>query len=376
MSDITIQRPVNEKKSGDPQSALGRVLSKSGGNWKRLVVLLLPLMFSVSESLAQSGGFSGSFTRMGLGPRGMAMGNALGTVSQEGVFAHYNPALAAYVEKRNADMSTALMSFDRNLHALNLVFALPPSAGLNVGLLNANVYDIDGRTSSGYHTDYLSTHEFQFFAAFGIRLSSRLRLGSTVKINVANFHDDVNNSASAGFDVGVIYELSSSWRAGFSVHDLLSEYSWNTDPLYGTEGGQSQNNPFPVRYRFSSSYTFSDWNLLLSSEYEIQVQSAEYQRLQVMSGTIPPRNTTHTEEVTTESRLFRIGTAWLPHERVTLRAGWEVMDLDFLEETHKISAGFSVHLPYDALQPSFDYAYVREPFGISGMHVLALRLSL
>ncbi len=340
------------------------------------VLLLLMVMLPLSDTLAQSGGFSGAFTRIGFGPRGMAMGNAIGTVSQEGIYGHYNPALASYTTSNHVDMATALMSFGRSMHSVNTTFPLPPVAGLNIGLLNANVYDIDGRTSSGYHTEYLSTHEFQLFAAFGINISQRIRLGAGVKLHHAGLYDDIPNTTGAGFDLGVIAEPTASWRLGFAVQDLISGYSWNTTSLYGTRGGRNREDAFPIRYKISTSYFVNTWDLLISTEFEIQQQSAEYQRLQVLSGSVPPQNRSRSEDVTTHSQLFRIGTAWSAHERLTIRGGWEVMDLEFVKETHKISAGFSVHLPYDALSPSVDYAYVREPMGIAGMHVLALRLTL
>ncbi len=339
-------------------------------------VLLLALILPLQEALAQSGGFSGAYTRMGFGARGMAMGNAMGTISQEGVFSHYNPALASYSVGNQIDIGTALMSFDRSLHSFNVTFPLPPSAGLNIGLLNANVYDIDGRTSSGYHTEMLSTHEFQLFAAFGISVNPRLRLGAAAKLHYAKFYDSIDKTSGAGFDIGMIAEPVTNWRLGFTIQDLISEYSWNTSPLYGTLGGRSRNDALPVRFRMSSSYHFTASGLLLSSEFEILRLESEYQRFQHAGGSVPPQNTTITESVTTSSRQFRIGASWEAHERITLRGGWEILDLDFVKETHKLSAGFSVHLPYDAMNPSVDYAFVREPLGISGMHVLTLRLSL
>ncbi len=344
-------------------------------HWKGASIILLLTLVPITDTLAQSGGFSGAFTRMGFGPRGMSMGNALGTVSEEGIYAHYNPALVAYADSRNFDMSTALMSFDRSLNAINISFPLPPNAGLNIGLLNANVRDIDGRTTSGYHTEYMSTHEFQLFAAFGINVSSNIKFGAAVKLQLANLHENIDNATGAGFDLGIIIEPTSNWRIGVAAQDIISEYNWSTSDLYGSEGGRSRSDPFPTRYRFSTSYRLTDWDLLLSSEFEIQRQSAEYQRLQVAEGVLPPQSITSSENVTTSSQQFRIGAAWSAHERMTLRGGWEVLDLEYLEETHKISAGISVHLPYDALRPSVDYTFVREPFGISGMHVLAMRLS-
>lgn len=342
---------------------------------KKIVVILL-LMLPGFEVIAQSGGYSGSFTRMGFGPRGMAMGNTLATFSQEGVYAHYNPALAAYVNGNQIDISTALMSFDRSLHAISATFPLPPLAGLNIGILNANVYDIDGRTASGYHTDKLSTHEFQLFAAFGLNLGEKVRMGASIKFHLANYYEEVSNATGAGFDLGLIYEPLPNWNIGFTVQDLIAEYSWNTTDLYGTQGGRNRNNAFPVRFKLSSSYLVEPWNLLFSSDFEIQYQKAEYEQTEFFSSSLPPQNRRIIDQVITSGSLMRLGAAWKAHERFTLRGGWEIMDVDYLEETHKISAGFSIHLPYDAYRPSIDYAFVREPLGIAGMHVLAIRFML
>ena len=341
-----------------------------------VLMTILFLWIPLQESLAQSGGFSGAYTRMGFGARGMAMGNAMGTVTQEGVFAHYNPALAAFATGNQIDIGTALMAFDRSLHSFNITFPLPPSAGLNIGLLNANVYDIDGRTSSGYHTEMLSTHEFQLFAAFGLSVSPRVHLGVAAKLHYASFFDDIDNATGAGFDVGLIMQPTRDWRIGLAVQDMISAYSWNTNPIYGTLGGRNRNDPIPVRFRISSSYRLHEIGLIVSSEYEIQRLESEILERSHISGSVPPQNTTRTGSVTTNSRLFRVGASWSAHERLTFRGGWEIMDLDYLRETHKLSAGFSVHLPYDFMRPSVDYAFVREPMGIAGMHVLTLRLSL
>ena len=341
-----------------------------------LIVMLLILVCATREAVAQSGGFSGAYTRMGFGPRGMAMGNAIGTVTREGIYGHYNPALAAYSNGNQIDLSTAIMDFDRSLHSVNVTFPLPPNAGLNIGLLNANVYNIDGRTTSGYHTEYLSTHEFQLFAAFGISISPRVKIGVSAKLHLASYLDAIDNTTGAGFDIGMIVEPLPDWRIGFTIQDIISEYSWDTNNIYGTLGGRSRNDPIPVRFRFSSSYTIAAWGLLLSSEFEVQRQMSEYSRLQSVSTALPPQNTRSTDKLNTSSNQFRLGAAWIAHERITLRGGWEVLDLDFISETQKISTGFSVHLPYDTLKPSVDYAFIREPLGISGMHVLSLRLSL
>ncbi|MDI6401130.1 hypothetical protein QLX67_03920 [Balneolaceae bacterium ANBcel3] len=337
-------------------------------------LLVISLFLTPELLMAQSGGNAASFTRMGFGSRGMGMGNAMGTVTSEGIYAHYNPALAAWISGNQLDIGSSLMSFDRSLHTVNATFALPPSAGLNVGLLNANVSQIDGRSPSGYHTEMLSTHEYQLFAAFGIAFTERVRFGAAVKLHLANHHSDISNSTGAGFDLGMILQPTDHWRVGIAVQDLLSKYSWNTTDLYGSRGGTSRSDEIPVRFRFSSSYYFEGVGLLLSSEYEVQKQEMIVLTEEVSESTMPPSTIMVSQNKTSYGHLFRMGAAWYPHERITFRAGWEVLDLDYIEETHKLSFGTSVHLPYDALRPSVDYAYVREPMGIAGIHSISLRL--
>jgi hypothetical protein len=61
---------------------------------------------------------------------------------------------------------------------------------------------------------------------------------------------------------------------------------------------------------------------------------------------------------------------------LTLRAGYQNGDLGYFEDNQRISMGFSVHLPFDAMSPSVDYSVTREPGGMSFMHAFAIRLHL
>lgn len=341
-----------------------------------IIFFILALLFVGFPALAeaQTGGFAGSYTRMGFGPRGMASGNAMSAAAENGIYSHYNPALSAQVDNTQIDFSSALMSFDRTLHGLNVTFPLPPHAGLSVGLLNANVSDIDGRTSSGYDTGDLSTHEYQLFVSFGINLGRRARIGTSVKFLLADFHDDISSSTGTGFDIGLIVEPIDHLKAAIVAQDLIAGYTWNTDDLYSSQDSRNRSDEFPNRFKFNLTYEpSSDW--FVSAEYEIQRIESEYFDRSV-TGDAPARSRRNVDNIVTDEHQFRMGGGFRVHDRLTMRSGIEILNLDDVDQTFKPSAGFSLHLPFDQYEPTIDYAWVREPTGISHMHVLALQLNL
>ncbi|MDZ7693251.1 MAG: hypothetical protein U5K69_19390 [Balneolaceae bacterium] len=310
--------------------------------------MLIPTLLT-----AQAGGYAGSFSRLGFGPRGMAMGNAMTSVATEGIYAYYNPAFAALAfDSRQVDLSTSLMSFDRSLHKLNGAVPIPPSAGLSVTIINASVSGIDGRTNSGYHTEMLSTNEYQFTSTFGIRFTNKLQGGLSIKYYLADYHDALESTPSFGFDAGLLYHATNKLHVGLAIKDLLAEYNWNSGAVYGEESSPSSTDRFPLQVRIGASYSITE-ELLISAEPGVL---------------LPP-------EAAPVGQL-RTGARYRLHELLTVRGGWQITDLNAVRVSHHGSAGFSIHLPFDILSPSVDYAFVPEPGHISSMHVFGLQLNL
>jgi hypothetical protein len=340
------------------------------------LLLLLPLLLSTPISLyAQSGGFAGAHTRMGFNPRGIGMGNALVSVTDEGIYSYHNPAHAADVLSTQIDISTAVMGFGRSLNSLSAALRLPPNAGLYVGVLNANVKDIDGRTSSGYHTRMYAVHDYQLFTSFGIKPGKNVRLGATLKLNFADYDKDVSASQAFGMDFGLLITPSEKLRIGFAVQDLFSETIWNTADFYGAAGSSNTSNSWPTRITLGGSYRTSEV-FLISLELEQQVQSSIVVDRSVETGFGVPVPFNRETDISTSTRKLRIGARHHIHERLTLRAGYQNGDLGYFEDNQRMSLGFSVHLPFDTMSPSIDYSVTREPGGISFMHAFAIRLNL
>ena len=95
------------------------------------------------------GGLSGSFLRLGITARSIAMGGAFTAEKDHGFATFYNPAWAAFLINRQVGLSYSSMSLDRRLSGLSFATPLPPTAGLGIAWISAGVTDIQGRNSAG-----------------------------------------------------------------------------------------------------------------------------------------------------------------------------------------------------------------------------------
>ena len=302
------------------QNIIGKIigelcLPRESVSKSKLALILLLILLPIT-SLSQPAGYAGSFSRIGFGPRGLAMGNAISSTAGEGIYAYYNPALAAYAKSENQiDLSTSLMSFDRTLHSLSAAFRLPPSAGLSISLLNANVKGIDGRTSSGYFTSELSTNEYQMATSFGVNIHTKLALGIGIKLNLADYHPEIDPARGFGFDLGALYKASENVSFGLAAQDLLASYSWNSAALYSDESLSETTENFPVRLKLSGAYRFQ--SVLTAASYGLLIHNGE------------------------QFQQLNVGLSWLLHERISLRGGWQIDDLKNMDGSHRPGAGFS-----------------------------------
>jgi hypothetical protein len=337
--------------------------------------LLLFLFGFLAQAQAQSGGDIGSHTRMGFSARGMGMANTLTSVTDDGIYPHYNPALTASLDSIQVDINSTMMNFNRKLNTFGVGFKLPPTAGIYVGIMHARVGNIDGRTSSGYHTNMLSTNDYQFFTSFGLRPGKKIQFGASFKLNLADYHDEMPLAKAFGIDLGMLVRPSDKLSLALSVQDLLAETIWDTSKLYGTSGSINTANNWPRRINLASSYRFTH-KLLLSTEIETRIKTSEYKERTLELDFGYPTMIERTTDLKTKNFILRSGIRYHIHERLTLRTGYQNGDLKHTDQNQRLSLGFSVHLPFDALSPSIDYAFTREPSGISSMHAFALRLNL
>ena len=336
---------------------------------------LCVMMLSVPGILhAQDGGFAGGALHTGFSARGLAMGNAMSAVTSQGIYSFYNPALAASeAQQKQTDLSIASMEFDRYLQTAGVHFQLPPSAGMSFMVIHTGIKDIDGRSVSGYPTGQFDAADLQLRGDFGIRLSENFYGGIGLKFSMADYHPELEKATSFGIDVGVLLKTGSDFNIALSIKDLFAGYNWNSQSLYGLDQAQNTLDEFPTRLTIGTAYESSKWTVSADYEYLISKTEVTSQQIILIEGI--PTTQKITENVTSTLSQIRLGTSVDLHERFTFRGGWGLPSLEN-SDSWNLSTGFSIHLPFDHLKPSIDYAFVKEPYRLSNMHVFTLRLNL
>ena len=219
---------------------------------KYLIIIITSLSFA-----ADYAGYSGTFLRMGTSARSLAMGSGFTAEIDQGFSAYHNPASVAFLKKRQLAFSHHALNLDRRLMMSSISTGLPPTAGLGVAWVSSGVDNIQGRSTSGYKTQILSTSEDAIFISFAQRITPWLALGINVKI--LNHQLPMNESELAGkgtgFDIGFMVLPEEKLRFAFMIQDLNTNYQWNTGQVFEGEG-RIYKESFPTMYRLGTTFTF------------------------------------------------------------------------------------------------------------------------
>jgi len=235
---------------------------------------------------------------------------------------------------------------DRHLNSLFYSVPIDTNAGISFGVLNAGTSNIDGRDNDGFHTDIYSVSENQFSLSFALRIR-KIAIGLTTKLYYFSLFEKLSSTA-VGFDFGVAYPLTSHLTLAAVYRDFNSKYRWETSQLYG-QNGNSTIEKFPARQTLGASYMVDELRGLLSVEIERSSNS---------------------------TTLIRFGGEIAPIDDVTFRAGIDGWDLKEKEQAHP-TFGISIETPIIMdWQPSVNYAYILEPYGLFSMHIISISIKL
>ncbi len=309
-------------------------------------VALCVCMVGLPDARAQMSGQPGAFSRMGFGARGMAMGNALSAVTTGDLVAYYNPALLPTATSRVASAGFGILSLDRRLNFVSFNAALPPSAGVSLGLINAGVSEIDGRDSDGDPTGPLRTSENQLFLGFGIVVSPVVQIGVTLKLYYYQLYTDVS-STTVGVDFGALVRITSELTAAVTIKDINSRYKWDTSPIFG-QNGQTSEDRFPLLYTAGVAYALPDGIATVAAEIEASNVSSLVVRTGVEVPIVP---------------------------EFAVRAGVDRMDLKERGNGVRPGFGFSARTSFGSWAPALQYAYVLEPFSPAALHMISLSVA-
>ena len=221
---------------------------------KIYIIYLILLSFVFAQDYAS---FAGSFLRMGSSARSMGMGSAFTAEIDEGFAAYHNPASMVFLEKRQVGFNHHFLPLDRRLTTTNISMPLPPTASLGISWISAGVDKIDGRTSAGEHTQYLSTSEDAMMISFAQQIMPWFSAGLNVKILKHQLPMNTMDVAGKGIgmDFGVFIRTKSGANLAFMVQDLNSRYHWKTDKVF--ERGKEYVEQFPTLYRAGTTFNYN-----------------------------------------------------------------------------------------------------------------------
>ena len=307
--------------------------------------ILLTLSLVVLESAlvqAQLSGLPGAFARLGFGPRGMGMGNAMIAMREGEITGFYNPAATPFMETRVAAGSYGLLSLDRSLNTLSYSQSVQPSAGFSIGILNSGVRKIDGRDADGFQTEEYFTSENQFALSFADKISRYVSLGVGLKIYYYRLFEKIS-STNLGVDIGTLVRLTERLTVGAAVQDINSKYKWDTSNLYGDQGN-STTEKFPLLRKIGASYSLSELSSIISVELE---------------------------NSNSNTNIIRLGGEVNLSDQISVRAGLDHWDVKQSEQASP-TFGFSLRTSIENFTPAINYAYVVEPYGLFAMHIISL----
>ncbi len=309
-----------------------------GGEMKTffLVLILCSVAFAQSDP--------GSFSRIGLNAKGMALGNSISAMTSGNVYTYYNPALASFQDGGSVSASVALLSLDRQLNVLTYTQGLKQNAGFSVGIVNGTVSNIDGRDIDGVHTSNLSTSENLFFFSFANQFMKNFSLGLSLKVYYYSLYSGLS-STSVGFDIGGLYKVTDFLSVAAVVTDLGEEYRWDSSNLYGTDGSNFIS-PFPHIFKFGASYRLPVLNSSISAEYDVSSSSS-------LSG-------------------LKAGFEIYPIDIVSIRAGFTAGNQENVGTEVAPTLGFGAKVSFLDFAPEINYAYVAEPFTPYGIQTISL----
>ena len=216
--------------------------------------------------------FAGGFLRMGASARAMAMGSGFTAEIDAGFAAYHNPGSMVFTNKRQLGFSHHFLPLSRRFMAANFSTLIPPSAGLGIAWISAGTDKIDGRTSSGEHTQYLSTSEDAFIISFAQQILPWFSAGLNVKILKHQLPMNTMDLSGKGIgmDFGVFIRTEKGANLAFMVQDLNSRYHWKTDKIF--ERGKEYVEQFPTFYRagttfhYGKAYVAADGGMIMNGK--------------------------------------------------------------------------------------------------------------
>lgn len=318
-------------------------------------------ILSAQPKVSKINSAAGAFSRIGFGPRGIAMGNSLSAVKEGDLVSYYNPAVSVFQNGNVFQSGYSFLSLDRKLNFISFTRRFDfyskkdsatenrkprTSAGVCVGLINSGVSNIDERDNQGFKKGTLSTSENQFYVGLSIKFSEKVAAGFSTKFYYYKLYQDIT-STSLGFDFGILYSYTKDMTFSFVLSDLNSKYKWDSSPLYDIDGALTENK-FPTGKKVGLSYKLDEYDVLTTAEFYFD-----------NFGT----------------KILKIGGEYSPLTDLFFRAGFDNYQLNNGDEPIRPSFGIGYSSAISSVVVGFDYAFMYEPYSAQDRHIIGARIN-
>ncbi len=244
------------------------------------LLLAVGLSGTATADENSNGGTAGSFLRVGIDARSMAMGNTGFAWAGSAAGRLLNPALLARQDQLQFSLGMMSLSQDRSLNAVHAVLPLRPMGALGLSWVGAGVDGIRETTSWGEYTGRsLEYKENAFSFGFGLKPAEAFTLGIALDVNSAAFQK-VNEAGeeikanNATFSIGASIHPLQNWYVGLSARGLLGTYEWDSTPLWEEDGESGAEDTIPSLLGIGVATRQLDDRLLLLVDYEVSSEDA------------------------------------------------------------------------------------------------------
>jgi len=200
---------------------------------KRISVFIFLLLFivagaSLGQEFAKVGTAGAQFLKIGVGARGVAMGEAYDAVCDDASSIFWNPAGLAFVKKNSAlfghanwlaDIKYDAAAFAHNLGSAGVV-------GLSFSYLSSgDIMETTVEMQEGTG-NYFNTANLMLGASYARMLTDRFSIGGNIKYIEERLADE--KASAWGVDIGILYYTGfKSLRLGMSIRNFGPEMQFS-----------------------------------------------------------------------------------------------------------------------------------------------------
>lgn len=250
------------------------------------IFLTLLTVFAAGQLIAADGdgGYAGSWYQVPIGARPTAMGGAYRAISNDGAAPLFNPAGLAGLKFRLFSSSYRLMTLDRQVGYVTLMFPTKGNSALGLHWRYAGSGSVDVRNADGDKLGReISMNNYDFSIVFAKRFTGPVAVG--VKMYYLHSAFAEMKAFSVGFDAGLMLYLDhllhergesegSALRdiqVGLTLKYFEAKYIWKSEEYIfrhvdGSSFGTEQEDKIPIEIGLGTSARLMDRRLIVACD--------------------------------------------------------------------------------------------------------------